>query len=308
MKHFLLLSLISAIIFAYSSPVMAGIDPHDGKMDARIKTFDYNDNAVYRFKGHYGFSTVIEFSPRETIDSVSIGDSEAWQIVPSNKSNILFIKPILENAYTNMTVLTSHRIYSFEMSAGKAASHKSDELAFRVKFDYPDEKKKHKFAEKKEYDPFAGKDNDDFNFRYSYAGSNHLKPVRAFDDGKFTYLRFKNFTSMPAVFAVDEDGKESLVNFIMKDDYMVISSIGAQFTLRDGDIATCIFNDLLQTEDTIQKEPAAIDASITRDMAVPLPKEKPYFTSKNKDSFLGKVNSIFEGDNYADSKSGGLNQ
>lgn len=308
MKKIILSFLILGFTIALHSPSLASTEPRDGQMDARIKTFDYNDNAVYRFKGHYGFSTVIEFSPRETIDSVSIGDSEAWQIVPSNKSNILFIKPILENAYTNMTVLTSHRIYSFEMSAGKAASHKSDELVFRVKFNYPDEKKKHEFAEKKEYDPFEGKDNDDFNFRYSYAGSNRLKPVRAFDDGKFTYLRFKNFTSMPAVFAVDEDGKESLVNFTMKDEYMVISSIGAQFTLRDGDIATCIFNDLLQTEDTIQKEPAAIDASITRDMAIPLPKEKPYFTAKNKDSFIGKIGSIFEGDNHYSNQSGELNQ
>lgn len=302
--------LLSISLMTLIQPAFASTSARNGKLDARIKTFEYSDNAVYRFKGHYGFSSVIEFSPIETIDSVSIGDSDAWQIVPSNKANILFIKPLLENADTNMTVLTSKRIYSFELSADKALSHTSEELAFRVRFHYADEKKAKNevFASPQKYDPFQGKNSDDFNFAYSYAGSNRLKPLRAFDDGTFTYMRFKDFASMPAVFAVAEDGRESLVNFTLRDDYMVISSIGAQFTLREGDVATCIFNDLMQGKDTIQKEPAAIDASITRDLAIPLPKQKPYFTSKNKDSVFGKIGYAFKGNNGAHNKTRGFNQ
>jgi len=304
MKHIVFFSFILFILSALSFEAHAVTAPIEGKKDKRIKTFEYHDETVYRFKGHYGFSTVIEFSPNETVDSVSIGDSEAWQIVNSNKANILFVKPLLENAYTNMTVLTSKRMYSFEMSAGKASSNRSSELAFRVKFDYPEDKKKKAYAERQKYDPFENKDSDDFNFKYSYAGSNRLKPMRAFDDGTHTYMRFKKLYSMPAVFAVKEDGSEELVNFTMKDDYMVISSIGSQFTLRGGDIATCIFNDLLQEEDTIQKEPKSIDDEPLSDIAIPFPEEKPYFTAKNKDGFF----SIFKSTSYEERKARSFNE
>ncbi|MBI1302058.1 MAG: P-type conjugative transfer protein VirB9 [Alphaproteobacteria bacterium] len=295
-----------------SAHTHAGVKPKAGKKDARIKTYLYEDDQVYRFKGHYGFSTVIEFSPRESVDSVSMGDSKAWQVVRSEKKNILFIKPLLKNAETNMTVLTSRRIYSFELSAGNAPSHEYDNLAFRIKFDYPEDREKKK-DEKEKYDPFKDRGDEDFNFSYSYAGSNRLKPIRAFDDGTFTYLRFRNFGKSPAVFAVNEKGRESLVNFTMKDDYMVISSINAQFTLRDGDTATCIFNDLLQGKDEIQKKPKPIVTSSMKHLAIPVPDEKPYFARSNKDGFFGSISTIsiksmFKGDDGYNSKSKGYNQ
>jgi hypothetical protein len=48
---------------------------------------------------------------------------------------------------------------------------------------------------------------------------------------------------MPAVFAVDENGNERLVNFNVQGKYVVVSGLESQFTLRDGDTATCIFNE-----------------------------------------------------------------
>jgi len=48
---------------------------------------------------------------------------------------------------------------------------------------------------------------------------------------------------MPAVFLVDKNGNESIVNFNVQGEYMVVNKTGAQFTLRDGDYATCIFNE-----------------------------------------------------------------
>jgi len=307
MKAMSLTSII-ALALLIALPASAGTNPKAGSKDARIKTFLYEDDQVFRFKGHYGFSTVIEFSPRETVDSVSMGDSEAWQVVRSEKKNILFIKPLLKNAETNMSVLTSKRIYSFELSAGTAPSHQYKNLAFRIKFDYPEDQDKKKAKPKEKYDPFKDLNSEDFNFHFSYAGSNRLKPLRAFDDGTFTYLRFKNFGKTPAVFAVSEDGSESLVNFTIKDDYMVISGVGAQFTLREGNTATCIFNDLLQGKEEIQKSPTPIDASITKEIAIPKPKEKPYFTTENKDGFFGSIGSIFQGDNISAPSQGGLNQ
>lgn len=112
----LLIAAISIAVLA-AGPAYAGKDPRPGSADSRIKTFTYHETEVYQLKGHYGFSTVIEFSPRERIETVSMGDSEAWQVLPTkSRPNILLIKPLEENAQTNMTVMTTKRIYTFDRS------------------------------------------------------------------------------------------------------------------------------------------------------------------------------------------------
>lgn len=221
--------------------------PRPGAADARIKSYIYYENEVYYLKGHYGFTMVIEFSPKEKVESISIGDSEAWQVLPGSRKNLIYIKPLEQNAETNMTVLTSKRIYTFELAAAKASSPKAGDLTFRVKFRYPDEESLElaNFSSKSagSYDPLQGTDPSGWNFDYSYSGSKSLRPKRVFDDGTFTYFEFKKPDVTPAIFSVDEKGNESLVNFNMEGSYMIVNSTKRQFTLRDGDTATCIFND-----------------------------------------------------------------
>ena len=48
---------------------------------------------------------------------------------------------------------------------------------------------------------------------------------------------------MPAFFAVDPDGNESVVNYRMEGKYVVIERVGSLFTLRDGEEALCLFNE-----------------------------------------------------------------
>src|ERR1035437_9209569 len=120
-------------------PALAEKIPQAGTADARVKIVTYHDNDVYKLKGHYGFTTIVEFSPKEKIETISVGDSEAWQVVKPNRQNILFVKPLEQNADTNMTVLTSRRIYTFPLSAEKGASPDSDDLTFRLRFTYPED-------------------------------------------------------------------------------------------------------------------------------------------------------------------------
>jgi len=292
----ILLLTISNINCAYAEKAA-----RSGAADNRIKTFTFSESDVYKLRGHYGYSTVIELSPRETIESVSIGDSEAWQIVRAGRPNILFIKPILDNAHTNMTLITNKRMYTFDLSARKAASHQAHNLAFRVKFIYASENDaslaKFSSSSSSSYDPFRGVEGDSFNFEYSYSGHKRLRPTKAFDDGVFTYLSFPKHENMPAVFEVQEDGSESLVNYNVKGKYLVISSIAKQFTLRDGNTATCIFNDsypknsgkerkvvpIAVLSEKIIKEPPE-EEKIVLAMNVPLPTKKPGFGGNAGDS------------------------
>ena len=160
-------------------------------------------------KGHYGYSTTIEFAENETVETASIGDSVAWQVIkPESRPNMLFIKPLEANANTNMTVVTNLRIYSFELSADKAPSRQDKNLAFRIRFTYPNTDAQGLAGIGGDGQPSAGlltqgKSPDEWNFDYSFSGSRSLRPLRAFDDGKFTYLQFSKRETTPAIFLVD---------------------------------------------------------------------------------------------------------
>lgn len=264
------------------SSALALTEPRKGNADARIKALTYRENDVFELKGHYGFTTMIEFSPKEHIETTSIGDSEAWQVIPStHRGNILFLKPLEPNAETNMTVLTDERIYAFELSADTASSYKSADLAFRVRFVYPEDIQEVPKTQKvavEDYDPLQETGDADWNFSYAYSGARRLRPEKAFDDGTFTYLEFESQDVTPAVFAVDESGKESLVNFNIQGQYIVIERIGRQFTLRDGDVATCIFNESYAVETGIESQKTAIKPALKikqTDNEFPAPSKKP---------------------------------
>lgn len=257
-------------------------EPRKGTADARVKTLTYRENDVFELKGHYGFTTMVELSPKEHIETTSIGDSEAWQVIPSTqRGNILFVKPLEPNAETNMTVLTDKRIYAFELSADIASSYKSDDLAFRVRFIYPEDAEELQQKKKpslKDYDPLSGADTSDWNFDYAYSGARRLRPEQAFDDGTFTYLKFEKQDITPAIFVVDEAGHESLINFNIQGDYLVIERVGRQFTLRDGDIATCIFNEDYAVESGTQTKKTTLKSTTkakTTKAATPVPSKKP---------------------------------
>ncbi|WP_020211029.1 P-type conjugative transfer protein VirB9 [Gilvimarinus chinensis] len=230
-------------------------DPRPGRLDSRIKQFEYKEGQVYRVQARYYHSSLIMLGETEKIVHIDAGDSGAWQIHPVN--NYISIKPMLEQADSNMNVLTEDsetgevRPYVFELIAEKAPSVQDESSTFMLKFVYPEKELKKRMAQmertKKVKSAEVISDRrisaDEWNMDYSYAGSKHLVPVRTFDDGEFTYFQFPEKMDTPAVFLVDENGNEALVNFHLTDKYLVVQRTGQQFILRDGDRATCIFND-----------------------------------------------------------------
>lgn len=241
------LALIGLLFLSFTLPAHADQSPEDGAADPRVKIVAYHDNDVIRLKGHYGFTTLIEFGPNEKIETTEMGDTEAWEVSRLKRSNMLVVKPKLPNADTNMNVLTNQHLYSFRLAAEKATSADADDLVFHLRFTYPDDKDAGITNYTSPEEPVASTgpafDPKNLNFKYSYSGAKSLQPERVFDNGKYTYFQFKTLDSTPAVFLVDEKGNESLVNFTTQGTYLVVQRTGRQFTLRDGDISTCIFNE-----------------------------------------------------------------
>ena len=201
--------------------------------EKRFRAYIYNPNDVYRYVGHYMSQSYIEFEQGETVQTISMGDTTSWQTVVMD--NKLFLKPILDYANTNMTVMTNKRTYHFELDAVEMASVTEEDkniVTFNLtknRSDMPDLRNL-----------------DAYNFNYEFSGSENIAPVKVFDDGDFTYLEFsENNYEMPAIYYVDSSGYENLVNYRTVDKYIVIEQISTQFVLRSGADIVCIYNNNL---------------------------------------------------------------
>lgn len=141
--------------------------------DSRIRTVRYSPNEVYQFIGHYGFQSAIEFETDEKIQTVSIGDFAAWMVNPA--SNRLFLKPVEQNALTNMTVITDKRSYLFELHAEETKDIRAKEMVFSYCFIYPQSDTSVLDFQQFEAFPDLEKDAAKFNFNYSIRGSNVIE-------------------------------------------------------------------------------------------------------------------------------------
>ena len=129
--------IVSLLILSNTYNVFSLREARPTPIDERIKLMVYNPHDVFKYTGYYGYQANIQFDKNGQIDSVSMGDSTAWQIVPAG--NRMFIKPIEQDATTNMTVITNKRTYYFELYAENAKDIRDPDIAFSVKFLYPDD-------------------------------------------------------------------------------------------------------------------------------------------------------------------------
>ena len=216
-------------------------------IDKRLGVMVYSPFDVHKFVGYYGYQSSIIFSEDETIETMSMGDSIPWQMVPSG--NRLFLKPIDQDATTNLTLITNKRVYYFELHAEEAKDINQTGLMFAVKFLYPDEQEalSAKMASSVVMPDLS--DKSLYNFEYTISGPDSISPVKIFDDERFTYFEFRNKEAdLPAIFYVTDRGKEGLVNYRMLGDYLVVESVRERFSLRNGRDVVCVFNEKLIKE------------------------------------------------------------
>lgn len=234
MKPFVL-TAITLLATVQAMPICAATVPRGVAADHRVKVVHYDPNNVVVLKGHYGFQTQITFAANESVQSVSIGDSMAWQAVPV--ANNLFIKPVAEST-TNMTVLTNLNSYNFQLDSISA----NNAPTYKLQFTYPEGG----FNSSGSSNAVATFEPDKLNWKYSFTGDRAIAPIEAFDNGQFTYFKFKTdgMSHQPAVFITDKNRNETLVNYHMQGKYLVVNATAKQFTLRDGDDVASVYNDL----------------------------------------------------------------
>jgi len=244
-KRLLTLLILSAALLSAGSPAHATREPRPILLDHRVRTIMYQPDQVYKFVGHYRYQSSIEFESDEEIKTISMGDSTAWMLNPSG--NRLFLKPIEQDATTNMTLLTNKRTYLFELHARETDDIDDKDMTFILRFMYPDSGSGGQTVSS--YldgvpDPEHDEHPEKYNFKYTISGSDTIAPIRIFDDGQFTFFEFRNKNAdVPGFFLVDPSGDEALINYRTRGDYIVIERVAKRFTLRHGKDIVCVFNE-----------------------------------------------------------------
>jgi len=248
MIKLLFIALGLSYIFHFSSMAQANIPittPRPLAHNAKIQVFSYQKDVIYKYVGTYEFQSHIKFQHGETIQTVSMGDTSGWEMVPSG--NRLFLRPLNSNAFTNMTLITNKRVYQFLLDAKSVESFQDNSAIFEVRFLYDDDTNRgFTIIEQGSDDVVDFSDPNKYNFNYTFAGPDRIAPVKVFDDGDFTYFEFREQNAeIPAIFNVDSDGYEGIVNYRVRGNYIIIERLSGIFTLRHGTDTVCVFNEMM---------------------------------------------------------------
>lgn len=259
-------SCLAAFIIAAAWGTAVGLEvPKGSRYDARIQHVDYNDADVVVLQAAVGLGTRVVFAQDERILDIASGFTAGWEFL--DRQNILYIKPksvasgkgttATLNAPepgkwdTNLMVTTTKRLYDFDLKLidPTAATPTGPALAsYRVEFRYPAEVAAAERAaiERSKKDAKATAKPAPLNWAYTLqAGpaSEAIVPAMAYDDGRFTYLRFPNNRDFPVAFLVAEDKSESLVNTHVEGDLLVVHRVVRELVLRLGKAVVSVYNE-----------------------------------------------------------------
>lgn len=233
---------VAALLCSMSISAWALVIPKASPKDARIRSTQYDPNDVTAVSTMAGAVTHIVLADDEQYVTHAFGDAAAYAFAQVGRH--IFIKPIAPQADTNLIIVTDKRDYTYLLQNSKARPGKE---TFRLGFTYPETEKSQMAAQsqKNQIDQALAQTDLAINWQgYSMSGDQALAPVHAWDDGAQTWLRFAPGQDLPAVYYVDPQGNEVIVNRHMQDaQTIVLHRIAAQWHLRLGDQVLAIYNE-----------------------------------------------------------------
>jgi type IV secretion system protein VirB9 len=221
--------------------------PPTGIVDARVRVVPYNPDDVVKLQGYVGYQIHMQWADGEEFVNLGSGDNAAFDVGADR--NHFFIKPKAEKAGTNLTVLTTRRAYHFEYTVTKPppAGQAMKLMVYSIRFIYPQDEARLAAAELERLKTEARLNKlptvaRPRNMDYWFCGSKTLQPMSAYDDGVHTRLRFQARSEFPAIFVKNDDNSESLLNFNVEDDEVVIHRVTPKLILRRGQLVGCVVN------------------------------------------------------------------
>jgi len=237
---------VALVVALASTPLHALQFPSPSPYDHRIRTVDYNRNDVTQIETVVGVATHIELEPGETVITPAFGDSAAYEF--GSEGHHVFLKPIADQADTNLILVTDRRSYAFRLSL------RDDRMnaTYQVRFSFPREEAERRLAEmereqqRQQVEDGFSHERDHYNLEYTMAGDEDLAPENAWDNGEHTFFKFQGNRDIPSIFYVDAEGNESLVNRTTTGDsnnIIVVHTVASEYRLRLGNRVLGVYNE-----------------------------------------------------------------
>jgi type IV secretion system protein VirB9 len=215
--------------------------------DARIQTVRFTGDNIIRIAAAEGVVTTIELSKKEEIKDFAMGDRDAWHAAING--NLFVIKPKDVKADTNLTLFTNRRSYLFQL---KTISRTSHNVAYWVRLEYPENDattpealalaKQEADQKQMKADLKASELEGNLNYDYWIVGPKELQPLSMHDNGRQTFMLFSAANPLPAAFIIEPDGTESLIDYHVEADTVVLHRVVTRVILRRGALVAGITN------------------------------------------------------------------
>ena len=234
-----------------SGVACAAVVPSPGRTDARVREIEYREDQVVQLTGYVGYHIDIELERGEQFVALGTGDSAAVDV--ASEGPHVMVKPKAARVATNLTLVSSRRVYHFEYRSLDAQPPLNTAI-FALRFRYsPAPSGVTPAATPVPFSSQAGAATAavvakvsvpprPVNRDYWYCGGSTLQPVAASDDGVQTRLTFSSRGEWPAIFVRNEDGSESLLNFHAEGTTAVVHRVAPEFVLRRGRLVGCVEN------------------------------------------------------------------
>lgn len=227
----------------------ARIQPTRAGFINAVQVYPYSPGALYQVYTAPGEITDIMLQQGEKLvgtGPVAAGDTVRWIIgdtesgAGTTKRIHILIKSTRPDLTTNLIVNTDRRTYLAELRSTPATYMAS------VSWNYPEDDlialHRQNGAAEDEAPVDAGLTLDALNFRYAIqpvkGGTPPWLPSRVFDDGHKVYIAFPSGIGqgeLPPLFVLGADGGPELVNYRVRQNWMIVDRLFAAAELRLGD-------------------------------------------------------------------------
>ncbi|SFN66802.1 P-type conjugative transfer protein TrbG [Sphingomonas sp. OK281] len=207
-----------------------------------VQVYPYADGAIYQVYTAPERVTDIALQPGEALGAVASGDTVRWVIGDTtsgsgtDRRTHILVKPFAPGLSTNLVITTDRRSYHVTLTSTTATAMAA--LSWTYPADQLIALRRASEATEAAKPVASGLTVEALRFNYDVSGDTPMwRPVRAFDDGRQTFIEFPPSLSVgeaPPLFLVDAKGEVSLVNYRVAGRFYVVDRIFDRAELRLG--------------------------------------------------------------------------
>ena len=220
----------------------ATLEPQRQGFVNAVQVYPFSDGAIYQVYTAPGAVTDIALQPGEALVAVAAGDTVRWVVGDTtsgsgtDRRTHILVKPFASGLATNLVITTDRRSYHLQLVATSRTAMAA------VSWTYPADQL---IALRRAADQAAaaapvaeGLSVETLHFNYVVSGDHPAwRPLRAFDDGKQTFIEFNESIAVgeaPPLFIVGPSGEAELVNYRVRGRYYIVDRIFDAAELRLG--------------------------------------------------------------------------